>query len=198
MMLGWLFTGLFAFLIFLIPGVDFIGQVLGGTIQNIDQLLLSLGGGFSTGGGALGYVLATGVELVMFNLYPLSWIISYRIDDALTVFLMIIPWIISGFLVGLARVQNPKQGLKIGLLLITCNSIWCVVLLILIPNLLAGLVPAGLGINLGSWLNAFAVGATDLPMGVSAILVQVEGGAFFIGMTVLMGIIKEGKYEGTL
>ncbi|MHA1679946.1 MAG: hypothetical protein ACTSUE_02995 [Promethearchaeota archaeon] len=194
--LGGFLTSLFAFLIFLIPGVEFLSQILGGTITNLDQFIIGLGGSGFSGISVIGYLGVTAVEMMLFRTFPFSWVISYRIDDAITILLMIIPWILSGFVIGKTRVQDPKHGLRVGIVLIIWGCLWWFILLILVPLLMSN-IPF-IGPMITGAINALSKGFTDMPMGVSAMLTQLQGGAFFTGILVLMGIQNESKSEGSL
>ncbi len=197
MLLGWFLTGIIAFGLFLIPGVDFLSQILGGTIQDFDQFLIIV---FQNIPGApdlsaLGAVIASFLELVLFGVYPLSWILAYRPEDWLSTVLMIVPWIGAGFLTGLACATNPKDAIKIGIGLIIGNCIWALIFNLGIPFGLANLpmIPGEISSVISGVLTGIAEGLTDMPPAVSAILVQVEGGAFFIGSGILAGLMKEGR-----
>nr|MDO8109495.1 hypothetical protein [Candidatus Sigynarchaeota archaeon] len=188
-MTGWFFTGLFAWGLFLIPGVEFLEQILGGLITDLDTFLLGM-----QGFGVPLYLAESVLELFLFNVYPLSWTLLYRPDDAVTIALMIVPWIASGFVTTLiAKPDNPKEMIKVGIVLIISNSIWCVGLFMLAP-LALNAIPMGGGIISGV-LNGISSGFTDMPAGVSAILTNLEGGGLFIGMGVFTAILMEGRGE---
>jgi hypothetical protein len=196
-MLGWLFTGLFAFLIFLIPGVDFTGRILGGTVTNLNTgitQIISASGFAGASAAPLVYLGLTGGSLLLFDMYPLSWVLTWRPWDALTIFYMIIPWILSGLIVSRIVAESPRHMLKIGLFLMLANSLWAVGLLIVLPIALLNLpVLGGVGGIIVSALNGVASGFTDMPMGVSAILTQVEGCLLFIGAGLPIAIWKQDR-----
>lgn len=191
-MLGWLFVFLFAYLIFLIPGVDFLGQVLGGTITNFDTFLSSvLPGGF----GVAATFLSPLGEVALFNLYPFSWILTYRPEDYLSVLYMIGPWIIAGLLVGKIKAESGKDAIAIGIGLINWYIIWAVGLFMGLPLLSKLPILGTMGPFIDGAITGLATGLTDIPPGWSAILVALEGGAFFTGSALLTGLTKEG-FEG--
>jgi hypothetical protein len=190
--LGWLLTGLFAFGFFLIPGIEFLEQILGGLITDLDVFMSSLPAPFNS----LGYLGATVVERVLFDMYPLSWSLYYRPDDAFTIFIMIVPWLASGACIAGMFSDNPKDALISGIGLICSNSMLMATLYIILPLVFMNLpVLAGnpvFSVFIGA-LNGFAEGFTDLPMGVSAILTQVEGGGIYTAMAVFIGVLKSGR-----
>lgn len=193
-MVGWFFTGLIAFVLFIIPGIDFLGQILGGTIQNIEALFTVIPGlpaFFAT----LGVLLITVLELFLFNVYPLSWILTWRPWDALTILYMIVPWICAGLITGKLVVKSPKDALGIGIGLIISNSLWCVLWFIVLPNVLMGVFGGGMMGGLSPLIQGIiegaAAGLTDMPPGLSAILTQVQGGGLFTGAAIMIGMTKE-------
>ncbi|MHA1792358.1 MAG: hypothetical protein ACTSVI_06910 [Promethearchaeota archaeon] len=196
-MLGWFLTNLIAFVLFIIPGVDFISSILNGLIQDLDAALPDLIGSATGNAGlaALASVLATLLELLLFNTFPISWLLTYRLDDALSLTLMIVPWLVAGLLTGLARTEKPLDGLKIGIVLIISNSIWLVLLVVVLPSVILNAIPMGAGGFVSGILNGLSTGVTDMPMGVSAILTQVEGGGLFIGTAWIASLLKEDQGE---
>ena len=183
---GWLFTGLVAFGLFLIPGVDFVGRILGGTIQNVDVFIASMPGPF----GALGYLIVTLVELLLFNTYPLSWVLTWRPWDALTILLMIVPWICGGLITAALVSNGPKDSLFIGIGLIICNILWCLLFFVVLPGVIINMVAGGMDTTVMALLEGLASGLTDMPPGVSAILVQLQGGGLFTGAAIMIGMTK--------
>lgn len=198
---GWLFTGLVAFGLFLIPGVEFISQILGNLITNVDQAILNVFSAlpkpFNTMGG-LAYVGYAGLNVAFFDCIPLSWVLSYptRQGDALIVFMMITPWLVSGFLTCMIFAKSPKDSLITSLMLIASNCLWCVVLFFIMPAIIVNIPSiskSGAGSIIMGVLNGIALGFTDLPMGWSAILTQIEGGGLFAGAGILAGLIKQNR-----
>lgn len=188
----WIFLGgflvqAFAFLLFLIPGVDFLASISGDLIVEFDVAIGDLLSTFGPQFGALGYLGATVAELLLFDAYPFSWILYHRPDDALTILLMIAPWLLSGLITCKAGADEPKDGLKIGLVLIISNVAWNAIGLILL-TVLGNAVPF-----VGPVINGLTTGLTDMPIMVSSMLVNLEGGGMFILMGVFMGTINEGR-----
>ncbi|MHA1368369.1 MAG: hypothetical protein ACTSRA_01455 [Promethearchaeota archaeon] len=203
----------FAFLIFLIPGVDFISSVLGGSVQNLDvflsQVLQALGSSsgqenLGTTLGAVGYLVATMLELALFHTYPISWTLFHRPDDGFTILISIAPWLIGGFLSNLKLAKNWKEAIGVGIYLMIHFIIIAVIFIVLI-----GAIPAILGSeNTGgaegqfigglitSILNGIALGATDMDFGASTIFTTIEGIGFFIGTGIIAGLLKESKGGG--
>jgi len=196
---GWLFTGLVAFGLFAIPGVEFISLVLGNLFTGLDQAILNifkmLPSPLNNLGG-LGYVAYTGLEVVVFDCIPLSWVLSYptRQADAAIVILMIAPFLISGFLTGICFAKSPKDSLITSIMLIASNVMWCVMIFFILPTIFLNIPQvslSGAGAIISGLLNGIALGFTDLPMGVSAILAQLEGGGFFAGAAIFAGLLKQ-------
>ncbi|MFX0101476.1 MAG: hypothetical protein ACFFCS_18015 [Candidatus Hodarchaeota archaeon] len=180
--LGGFLTGAFAFLLFLIPGIDMVANITGSLIVDLDTALGMMLGPF-------GYLGATVAELLLFNAYPFSWILTHRPEDALTVLVMITPWLLSGLITCKVGADNPKDALKIGIVLIISNIAWNIVGLILLM-VVANIVPY---IDLIAILNGLTTGLTDMPVMVSSVLVNLEGGGMFILMGVFVGVINEGR-----
>jgi hypothetical protein len=196
---GWLFTGLVAFGLFAIPGVEFISLVIGNLVTGLDQAIINI---FSVlpaplnNLGGLGYVAYTGLEVAVFNCIPLSWVLSYptRQADAAIVILMIAPFLISGFLTGLCFAKSPKDSLITSIMLIASNCMWAVMGFFILPAIflnIPAIAQSGTGAMISGLLNGLASGITDLPMGWSAILAQLEGGGFFAGANILAGLLKQ-------
>src|SRR5271157_6386596 len=196
---GWLFTGLVAFGLFLIPGVEFISLVLGNLFTGLDQAIINI---FQVlppplnNFGALAYVAYKGSEVAVFQMIPLSWVLSYptRQSDAAIIALMITPWLVSGFLTCFAFAKSPKDSLITSIMLTASNCVWCVALFFIIPAIflnIPSLNNSGAGAIISGVLNGIAQGFTDLPMGWSAILTQLEGGALFAGAGILAGLLKQ-------
>ncbi|MBN2152410.1 MAG: hypothetical protein JW839_13240 [Candidatus Lokiarchaeota archaeon] len=187
-------VGLIAFFFFLIPGVEFLEEILAGLITDLDSFILSIPDvGFFNIGNLL-YLAETGAEVAVFNAYPLHWTLSYRPEDAWAIALQIIPWLGSGAIVGAIFPENPKDALIIGVGMILAASLNTLLAQIILPLILLNLPMFGMvGPLITGIMNGMATGFTDLPMGVSSILAIVEGGGLFIAMALFMSTLKSNE-----
>lgn len=186
-------TGLIAFFLFMIPGVEFLEQILSGLITDLDDFILSFSGMVPVVDvSRLLFLGEAGVEVALFNTYPLHWILSYRPDDAWTVALQIIPWLASGAIIGGLFPENPKDALIIGFGTILSSVVNNILLFVVIPMAVLPLIPM-MGPALVGILNGMATGFTDLPMGFASILAVLEGGAIFTAMLVFMSTLKNNE-----
>nr|MDO8087511.1 hypothetical protein [Candidatus Sigynarchaeum springense] len=185
-------TGLIAFFVFLIPGVEFLEQILAGLITDLDDFILSIPNIGFVNLSNLFYLVETGAEVAVFNAYPLSWTLAYRPEDAWTVALQIIPWLGSGAIVGALFPENPKDALitSVGLILATTAN--AIIFFMIIPMAILSNIPMAGPIIVGI-LNGMASGFTDVPMGVSSILTVLEGGGLFAAMAVFMSTLKSNE-----
>ncbi len=185
-------TGLIAFFFFLIPGVEFLEEILAGLVTDLDTFILSIPSVPFVNLSNLLYMVETGAEVAVFNAYPLHWTLSYRPEDAWAVALQIIPWLGSGAIVGALFPENPKDALIIGVGVILMGIVNAVLVFMLLPGLLLPSIPLVGPVIMGV-LNGMATGFTDLPLGVSSILTVVEGGGMFTAMALFMSTLKSNE-----
>ncbi|MEX2682077.1 MAG: hypothetical protein Q6373_010785 [Candidatus Sigynarchaeota archaeon] len=185
-------TGLIAFFFFLIPGVEFLEQILAHLITDLDDFILSIPNISFVNVSNLFYLVETGAEVAVFNAYPLSWTLSYRPDDAWAVALQIIPWLGSGAIIGALFPENPKDAVITGVGLILSATANAIIFFIILPQAILPAIPM-VGPAIIGVLNGMATGFTDLPMGVSSVLTVVEGGGLFTAMAVFMSTLKSNE-----
>jgi hypothetical protein len=185
-------TGLIAFFLFLIPGVEFLEEILGGLITDLDDFILSLPSIPIVNLSNLFYIVESGAEVAVFTAYPVSWTLAYRPDGVWEVALQIIPWLASGAIIGALFPDNPKDAVIIGAGMILSAGLNVILLSTLLPNVILPMIPM-VGPVLIGVLNGMATGFTDLPMGVSSFLTIVEGGGIFTAMVLFMSTLKAKK-----
>ncbi len=134
-------TGLIAFFLFLIPGVEFLQEILGGLITDLDDFITTLPSIAFVNLSNLFYIVETGAEVAIFNAYPIHWTLSYRPDDVWEVALQIIPWLASGAIIGAIFPENPKDALIIGAGTILSAGLNVILLSTLLPNVILPIIP---------------------------------------------------------
>ncbi len=185
-------TGLIAFFLFLIPGVEFLQEILGGLITDLDDFITTLPSIAFVNLSNLFYIVETGAEVAIFNAYPIHWTLSYRPDDVWEVALQIIPWLASGAIIGAIFPENPKDALIIGAGTILSAGLNVILLSTLLPNVILPIIPTVGPVIIGV-MNGMATGFTDLPMGISSFLAIIEGGGLMTAMLVFMSTLKNKK-----
>jgi hypothetical protein len=185
-------TCLIAFFFFLIPGVEFLEQILGGLITDLDDFILSIPNISFVNLSNLFYLAESGAEVAVFTAYPLHWTLTYRPEDAWTIALQIIPWLVSGAIIGGLFPDNPKDALIIGVGLILSSSLNMLLIFTIIPSAILPNIPM-IGPILAGVLNGMATGFTDLPMGISSVMTMVEGGGIFTAMVIFMSTLKSNE-----
>ncbi len=182
-------TGLIAFYLFLIPGVEFLQQILGGLITDLDDFILTIPNIGFVNISNLFYIVESGAEVAVFTAYPVSWTLAYRPEDVWSVALQIIPWLASGAIIGALFPDNPKDAVIIGAGTILSAGLNVILLSTLLPNVILPNIPVAGPVLVGI-LNGMATGFTDMPMGISSFLAIVEGGGIFTAMVLFVSTLK--------
>lgn len=187
----------FAFLLFLIPGVELVSQILGNTITSIDQFIIQMGALLPEGGGlvftAALLLINTLLELMVFMIYPLHWTIYHRPHDGLTILLTMLPWIVGGFLTNLKLTRNWLEGIGVGVFTIIQQMIPGIIISILFA--LTGLLPVEAQV-IFSAIQGIQIGLVDMPIGLAMILTVLEGGLIYMGVGIVVGLLKTGTRLG--